>query len=178
MVLRKDRTTKKPTSDDPGVTDPKITREWIEQILNSKIQPRISGVRTARIDNEKGGAIFVVTIAPSQTGPHQAPDKKYYKRFDLQSVPMEDYEIKDVMRRATVPNLRVDLTFAPGQIQRIDYAYKQEMSKPFPLIAWIENRSPQPANYVVIEIGIDPSLSVPMPNDYHPLGSYDDPREP
>jgi predicted HTH transcriptional regulator len=103
--VAEDRATHKPTDGDPGATDDKITREWIEQILNSKIQPRISGIRTARIDNKKGGSIFVITIPPSQTGPHQAPDKKYYKRFDLQSVPMEDYEIKDVVRRATTPNL-------------------------------------------------------------------------
>jgi predicted HTH transcriptional regulator len=74
--VAEDRTTRKPTAGDPGVTDPKITREWLEQILNSKIQPRISGVRTAAIDNKKGGAIFVITIPPNQVGPHQAPRQK------------------------------------------------------------------------------------------------------
>jgi predicted HTH transcriptional regulator len=86
--VAEDRATRKPTNDDPGVTDAKITREWIEQVINSKIQPRIAGIRTAQIGNQKGGAIFVITVPPSQTGPHQAPDKKYYKRFGLQSVPM------------------------------------------------------------------------------------------
>src|SRR6478752_4201128 len=32
-----DKVTRKPTATDPGVTDAKITREWIEQVLNSRI---------------------------------------------------------------------------------------------------------------------------------------------
>jgi hypothetical protein len=174
--IGENRDSRKPAAGDPGVTDPKITREWIEQILNSKIQPRISGVRTGRINNDQGGAVFVITIPASQSGPHQAPDKRYYKRFDLQSVPMEDYEIRDVMRRATTPDLVVDLTFATGNTQRIDYAPQQELSKPFPLIPWVSNRSAQPAEYAVIDIGIDPQLSVLMTGDYEPIGRHGDPR--
>src|SRR3989442_7947324 len=35
--------------------------------------------------------------------PHQAPDNKYYYRQNFQSVPMEDYQVRDTMRRATTP---------------------------------------------------------------------------
>jgi hypothetical protein len=89
---------------------------------------------------------------------------------------MEDYEIKDVMRRATTPNLFVELQFAGGTTQRIEHAHSQEMSKPFPLIAWVGNRSAQPAEYAIIDIGIDPSLSIPFPANYDDIGSYKDPR--
>ncbi len=174
--IEEDRNARKPTDNDPGVTDGKITREWIEQIINSKIQPRVSGIRIAQISNQKGGAIFVITIPASQSGPHQAPDKKYYKRFDLQSVPMEDYEVRDVMRRATTPDLCVDLAFASGDTQRIDYASQREMSKPFPLIARISNRSAQPAEYAVVEIGVDPQLTMMLAGDYTQLGARSDPR--
>jgi Schlafen, AlbA_2 len=174
--VEEDRATRKPTGNDPGVTDAKISREWIEQIINSKIQPRISGIRTVQIDNRKGGSIFVITVPASQTGPHQAPDKKYYKRFDLSSVPMEDYEIRDVMRRATTPDLFVELAFGSGNRQRIDYASNQEMSKPFPLVARIGNRSPQPADYAVVEIGVAPELTTILPGDYTQLGNRPDPR--
>jgi hypothetical protein len=174
--VAEDRETRKPTNDDPGITDAKITREWIEQVISSKIQPRISGIQTAQIDNQKGGAVFVITIPPSQTGPHQAPDKRYYKRFGLQSVPMEDYEIKDVMRRATTPDLYVELAFASGDTQIIEYASHQEMSKPFPIIATISNRSVQAAEYAFVEIGVDPELAIVFDGAYTRLGKRPDPR--
>jgi predicted HTH transcriptional regulator len=103
--IEEDKVTRKPSRVDDGVIDPKITREWMEQILNSRVQPRLNGVQTARIDMENGKFGYVISVPQSQTGPHQAPDQKYYKRFDLQSVPMHDYEIKDIMRRATTPDL-------------------------------------------------------------------------
>ena len=109
--IEEDKATKKPSAVDGGVDDSKITREWIEQILNSRVQPRMNGVQIARIDMETGKFGFVISVPQSQTGPHQAPDGKYYKRFDLQSVPMHDYEIKDIMRRSTTPDLYTELSF-------------------------------------------------------------------
>jgi predicted HTH transcriptional regulator len=103
--IEEDNVTKKPSRVDDGVTDPKISREWIEQILNSRVQPRLSGVTTARIDMESDHFGYVISVPSTQNGPHQAPDQKYYRRFDLQSVPMHDYEIKDIVRRATTPHL-------------------------------------------------------------------------
>lgn len=174
--VAEDRATHKPTADDPGITNPKITREWIEQIANSKIQPRISGIRTDRFENGKGGAVFVISVPQSQTGPHQAPDKRYYKRFDLQSVPMEDFEIRDVLKRATTPNLTVDLSFGTSTTQHIEYAAHQETSKPFPIVAHISNNSAQPADYAVIDIGIDRSLTFIFSGDYTHGGLHDDDR--
>jgi predicted HTH transcriptional regulator len=109
--IEEDKPTKKRSRVDDGVADPKITREWIEQILNSRVQPRLSGVTTTCIDMENGQFGYVLTVRPTQTGPHQAPDQKYYRRFDLQSVPMHDYEIKDIMRRASTPHLEVLASF-------------------------------------------------------------------
>lgn len=153
--VEEDRATRKPTPNDPGVIDPKITREWIEQIINSKIQPRISGIRTAQIDNKKGGAIFVVTVPPSQTGPHQAPDKRYYKRFDLQSVPMEDYEVRDVLNRAVTPELFVRPGLPEGFKHRLEFKPDQEVSEGVLLSLTIGNRSKQPAEYARVLIGVD-----------------------
>src|ERR1700710_321372 len=126
--IEEDRATRKPTPNDTGVMDSKITREWIEQIINSKIQPRISGVRTVQIDNKKGGSIFVVNVPASQTGPHQSPDKRYYKRFDLQSVPMEDYEIRDVLNRAVTPELYVRPGFPGGVEHKLIFQRGEEVS--------------------------------------------------
>jgi len=45
-------------------------------------------VRIGEIDLGGGGRAFVITVPPTQSGPHQAPDLKYYRRFEQQSVPM------------------------------------------------------------------------------------------
>src|SRR5689334_10645675 len=120
----------KPSRVDDGVLDSKITREWIEQILNSKIQPRMSGVQIGRVDMDTGRFGYVITVGQSQIGPHQAPDGKYYKRFNLQSVPMHDYEIRDIMRRSTTPNLEVQLYFAGGDhLYEPEFEDGREMSK-------------------------------------------------
>ena len=82
--IEEDKAAGKPSKVDDGVIDPKITKEWIEQILNSKVLPRIDRVRIDRIDMETGKFGYVITVQQSQTGPHQAPDGRYYKRFNFQ----------------------------------------------------------------------------------------------
>jgi hypothetical protein len=136
----------RPTDTDPGITDEKFTREWIEQVANSKIHPRISGIRTVKLANKRGGSIIVVTIPASQTGPHQAPDKRYYKRFELQSAPMEDYEIRDILNRVVTPELYVRPGFPNGIERRLTFSPRQEWSEGIPVSLSIGNRSKAPQN--------------------------------
>lgn len=64
-----------------------------------------------QVDLHNGQLGFIISVPQSLTGPHQAPDKKYYKRFALEVRAMEDYEVRDVMARATSPYLLPLLTF-------------------------------------------------------------------
>lgn len=169
--IEEDKVTKKPSRVDEGVVDPKVTREWIEQILNSRVQPRLTGVTTARVDMGNGQFGYVISVPQSQNGPHQAPDQKYYRRFDLQSVPMHDYEIKDIMRRSTTPDLFVTLSFLEGNQQALRFPGSDEESRPFNLIAHIENRSPQPAFHVVVDIGIDTDFKIVARGDFTQFAS-------
>ena len=171
--IQEDKATRKPSRVDEGVVDPKITREWIEQILNSRVQPRMIGVTTTRIDLGNGQFAYVITVPPTQTGPHQAPDQKYYRRFDLQSVPMHDYEIKDIMRRADTPALYVSFSFPTGKHTTFDLS-EGEMSPPVYLLGRIGNRSAQPASHVFLRIGISTGISLsPRPN----IWTYEGPHE-
>jgi hypothetical protein len=169
--IEEDKVTKKPSRVDEGVVDPKVTREWIEQILNSRVQPRLTGVTTARVDMGNGQFGYVISVPQSQNGPHQAPDQKYYRRFDLQSIPMHDYEIKDIMRRSTTPDLFVTLSFLEGNQQALRFPGSDEESRPFNLIAYIENRSPQPAFHVVVDIGIDTDFKIVARGDFTQFAS-------
>jgi hypothetical protein len=178
--IEEDKVTRKPSRVDDGVIDPKITREWMEQILNSRVQPRLNGVQTARIDMENGKFGYVISVPQSQTGPHQAPDQKYYKRFDLQSVPMHDYEIKDIMRRATTPDLYTEITFDNKQTARsIDAVMSTGFSNTVVLHCTVKNRSSAPAYHVIVDFLIDSDLAVPFALDpFKQVGERDQPPGP
>ena len=80
-------------------------REWLEQIINS-IRPRIDGIliHSVNLSSGENDVVYVVEIPQSHTA-HQAGNHRYYKRFNFQSVPMEDYEIRDVMFREQMPDV-------------------------------------------------------------------------
>ncbi len=80
-------------------------REWIEQIVQA-IRPRIEGIVIHAVNLSSGDTdvAYVVEIPQSNTA-HQASDHRYYKRFNFQAVPMEDYEIRDVIFREQTPNI-------------------------------------------------------------------------
>lgn len=83
------------------------TKEWLENVIQL-IQPRIENVMIypIRVD-DIGQSIYVVKIPRSGDAPHMAKDKRYYKRFNFKSEPMEDYEVKDLYNRISVPKLEI-----------------------------------------------------------------------
>jgi Putative DNA-binding domain len=175
-----DKKTHKPTAVDAGVTDDKITREWVHQIIGSNIHPRIEGLTVQRIALSGAGFGFVISVAATQTGPHQAPDKKYYKRYELEAVAMEDYEVKDIMRRATTPDLCAELHFGSKQSSRgIEATMSTSYSETVHLYCTIKNRSNTPAYHVMVDFLIDADLKVPFALDpFRLVGQRDEPPGP
>lgn len=95
---------------DEGIDPLNVSPEWLEQVLNSSIHRRIDGLRIHPIELKKskpGRYAYVVHIPKSYNAPHQASDKRYYKRFNFESAPMEDYEVRDVRNRREKPQLSV-----------------------------------------------------------------------
>jgi predicted HTH transcriptional regulator len=111
--------------DADAVSPADISREWVEQVIDSNVQPRIQNLRIHPIDVALGRVAYVITI-PQATinAPHQAPDNKYYYRQNFQSVPMEDYQVRDTMRRTTTPELYVRLSLPRGKTAGIEFAYQ------------------------------------------------------
>lgn len=84
------------------------TKEWLENVIQL-IQPRIEDIKIHPIRiNDIGQSIYVVKIPRSVNAPHMARDKRYYKRFNFKSEPMEDYEVKDLFNRMSVPKLKIE----------------------------------------------------------------------
>ncbi|MGJ4945040.1 AlbA family DNA-binding domain-containing protein [Bradyrhizobium sp. HKCCYLS1011] len=156
--IEEDKKTHKPVRVDEGVRDEKITREWIHQILSSNIQPRIERVRVTRVELSPGGYGFVIDVEPTVNGPHQAPNKKYYKRFELEAKAMDDYEIRDILRRATTPLLEARLSFEAGDYRAVAEFKTKDLSEPFSLRCTVINHSPAPAQYVIVEVWVDDDL--------------------
>jgi len=96
-VIEKDN---KPLKIDDGFDPKEIGKEWIEQVINSRISPKIENLKIYPINlSNSSKVIYVIDIPQSNKAPHQASDKKYYKRYNFLSVPMEEYEIKDLYYR-------------------------------------------------------------------------------
>jgi hypothetical protein len=87
----------------------KVSKEWLEQVLNTNIFPRIPNITIEPITISKSptDVIYVVTIPKSNTA-HQANDKRYYRRFNFESVAMYDYEIRDIFNRAQSPIINLE----------------------------------------------------------------------
>lgn len=83
-------------------------REWVEQIIQA-IRPRIDGIviHSINLDSSENDVAYAIEIPQSNTA-HQASDHRYYKRYNFQAVPMEDYEIRDVMFREQTPNIALN----------------------------------------------------------------------
>ena len=147
-----------PEAVDDGVDPSILSREWLEQVINSRIQRRVSGVVVKQILLHKtapGRVAYVVSVPQSADAPHQADDKKFYKRFNFQSVAMEEYEVRDVANRLTAPDLslRIGLRHEGVVGQGPQHLYLLSIA--------IENRSPIPAVYAVVMLGIEVTARMP-----------------
>ncbi len=108
-----------PEALDQGVRNTEINREWIENILNSNISPKIPNLKIVQIPKTTDSSYFVLIIPKSYYGPHQAPSKHYFKRYNFSSCPMEHYEIEDLRNRKKIVSSLVvlDMEFGyPGSI--------------------------------------------------------------
>ncbi|SIT91579.1 AlbA family DNA-binding domain-containing protein [Pontibacter indicus] len=77
------------------------TKEWLEQIIQTRIQRKIENLKIipVRIDNDIHKSIYVIKIPESSSAPHMTSDKKFYKRYNFESVQMEEYEIRNLYNR-------------------------------------------------------------------------------
>lgn len=186
-----------PVGIDDGIDHTKYSREWLEQVINSNVSPRIEDVRISPIQLSVERSVFAVQIPKSFRGPHQSSDKKYYKRFNFQSVAMEDYEITDVRNRRKIlpPLVNVDVEIDEGfsvylSVSNIgDRAAENVTFELSPSLQhWIETEGPNlftrgvryfppNRNYRLMYDGINQALheSSPNPSEFDITVSYKHP---
>lgn len=98
-----------------GIDHSQFSREFIEQTIRTNISSPSPNFTVKQIPVNKKESVYVVKVEKSFGTPHQCKeDKKFYKRYNFESVAMENYEIDDVRnRRQTIPslvNISVELT--------------------------------------------------------------------
>lgn len=86
------------------------TKEWLEQIISSKIHRPIEGITIfpLRENNDISKSIYVVRIPRSNMTPHMAADHRYYKRQNFKNVLLEEYEVRDLFGRKANSSLKID----------------------------------------------------------------------
>jgi Putative DNA-binding domain len=142
-----------------------FSREWLDQIIGN-IQPRIDGlaIHPVPLDSDFNHVAYVIEIPQSSTA-HQATDKKYYRRYNFRSVPMDDYEIRDIMGRQKHPN--IDLTFelhvdteVEQQLLPMPFADSNRKRKnKFTLVIHARNTGTVLAQYVNAWIYVPPQMA-------------------
>jgi Putative DNA-binding domain len=111
-----------PVRVDGGIDATHFNREWLENIVTSNISPRIDGLVISPIEITAGRCAYVVEVPKSYRGPHQErTSKRYHKRFNFKSEPMEDYEINDVRNRRDVvqPLISVGVDIYHGALMHL-----------------------------------------------------------
>jgi hypothetical protein len=91
-----------------------FSKERLEHLIGN-IQPRIWNIEIVPIPLSSGtNDVAFVVIVPAGTTAHQCTDKRYYRRYNFEVVPMEDYEIRDVMNRRSFPkiDLQAEIRFS------------------------------------------------------------------
>ena len=133
----------------------KISVEWMEQIMNSRIQPRIQNYKIYEIDINEDEFVIAIDFQQSITV-HQANDKRYYKRFEFQSVKMDDWEIKSLVNRHNKPIVQEKIFIQ----KKPDYLIKQ-LAKlrayDYELVIAVENTGNIMANYLNCFLQIEKS---------------------
>ena len=86
-----------------------FTKEWLEQVINSKITKRIVGIQIfpVRFEDKISQTVYVVKIPRSDNVPHMSNDRRYYRRYNFVSVPMEEYEVRDAILRVKKSKLSI-----------------------------------------------------------------------
>lgn len=130
-----------------------FSKEWLEQVING-IRPRIDGllIHPVPIENPPNHVVYVVEI-PQSTTAHQARDYRYYKRFNFESVPMEDYEVRDVMNRVTTPDVEVDFDYTRVEISSHYHRYR--------LTALIRNQGEQVVEHLKLVFKFPGFVKIP-----------------
>jgi hypothetical protein len=104
-----------------------FSKEWLEQVINSNISPKIEGLKIVSISlSDNNDVAYVVEIPQGSTAHQNTKDHRYYKRYNFKSEPMLDYEIRDILNRMKHPVIELYC-----EMMLVEEDYEVEAQRPF-----------------------------------------------
>jgi hypothetical protein len=141
---------------DGGIDPDDISREWLEQVIDSGIHRKIGGFKINPVSiSAKGRFVYVVWVPQSNWAPHMAMDHRYHKRLGTTTAMMEEYEVRDVARRSESPDLHLDFRGVG-----VRYGEPYGGCRTVQFYPRITNRSAEPALYVTIRFYVEEGLDL------------------
>jgi len=87
----------------PRMLGQQKVEEWLEQVLNSNIAQRVSvHIKPIPVSDQADECAVVIHIPQSPRVPHMVTtegQKRYYVRHNFQTLPAEEYEVRDMFER-------------------------------------------------------------------------------
>ena len=150
-----------PGSAQVGFTRGEIDKETIENLITSNIQPKPSPDLFQVVEvpyGSDGRLVFIVEVAAGFGDVWQAKDKRYYRRAQFKSEPMEHHEINMVRDRHLGPDLRLVFGFNHKWDTNITEAdCDRYEGVEIRIHVGIQNAANSPAESVLIELGLYPA---------------------
>ena len=139
-----------------------VTKEAIEDLITSNIQPR-PGPNLFQVTEVPycGRIVFIVEVAVGLGDVWQAKDKKYYKRFKYKAEPMDHYEVDMVRNRTIGPKL--NLAFGLNhrwETMLSNSEYLARRGREVQVHVGIQNTQAAVAEAALIELGLCPVTSI------------------
>jgi len=150
----------KPVGIDGGLVPGRPSKEWIEHTIRGGLQRRVDGIRIVPVPLDTaapGHYAYVVLVPQSSRRPHQSRGGRYYKRYNFESVPMEEYEVRDMYARRERPELEVE--FEITRFTR-DFDPGGRLNGVMDLVPVVTNDSPEPAEYARFMVYVDTGLEI------------------
>lgn len=146
---------------DEGVDRSEFDQQWLDNVLGSIIRPKIPELVTHPVPRPKSvdRVTYVVQVPRSHLAPHMARDHRYYRRRNVKSEPMEEYEVREMYRRVEGPILRLELevlqrghgvwvtlrptvfndSVVPAEVYRAEIFFPASVKVPQPEAPWEHN---------------------------------------
>jgi predicted HTH transcriptional regulator len=129
---------------DAGLDPREYPEIWFEQVLQQHFTPLLTSVKPRHIPLSNGRVAVVIDIPPPNGDPHQV-DGRYYRRHNFNRLIMEHYEVREMFRRATNPDLTIEFFFDKMKKQQaLQYVRNAEDHAPVGMTPVISNRSNAP----------------------------------
>lgn len=148
------------------IDETKFSKERLTELVRSQIHPRTLDFDVQRVPlkgHGEGKVAYVVAL-PQAREPYQTSDFKFWRRVGTTTKEMTVYEIDDVRRRKTTPQLSLSVGFKGSRnplLKTIQFhEATAKRSKPIPLDLKIQNFASEPALFATILFRVSRDLDL------------------